>query len=148
MKPTEQEIDQTFEIIQDILEDPRINLKSNAEVKSGYEAALEVLDGNMQMEDIAQMPTGIQARAIAVLALDYMNGICTQEDLVCVPLRTVPEKPWQDKIIADITAKTTLSTKQAAEIYKFYGFNKYKVDKLIEKAAAEGKEVYAYFKEL
>lgn len=90
--PTEEEIDQTFDLIQDRLEDPRIRLAANIQVKRGYEAALDILEGIKDESDINEIQ-GVQASAIASLACDYLLGDCTQKVLLGVPLRGTPIKP-------------------------------------------------------
>ncbi len=90
--PTEEEIDQTFDLIQDRLEDPRMNNPLNVQVKRGYEAALNILDGVIKEDEIVNI-NGVQASAIAVLASDYLKGECTQKVLLGVPLKGVPIKP-------------------------------------------------------
>ena len=90
--PSEKEIDETFEIIQDILEDLRMKNPANAQVKLGYEVSLDILDGSKTMEDIVQVK-GVQASAIAMLAVDYQKGECSQKILVNVPLKGSPIKP-------------------------------------------------------
>lgn len=85
--PTEEEIDQTFELIQDRLEDPRMKLKQNQQVKLGYEKALDVLDGTLEEADINEIK-GVQASAIASLTFDYLRGDFSQEHLLAVPLKS------------------------------------------------------------
>lgn len=90
--PTEEEIDQTFELIQDRLEDPRMSLVTNIQVKRGYEAALDILEFSKVESDIKEIQ-GVQASAIASLAVDYLKGECSQKVLLGVPLKGSPIKP-------------------------------------------------------
>lgn len=84
--PTEEEIDQTFELIQDRLEEPAMSLAKNQQVKLGYENALNILDGTMSEAEIVNIKS-VQASAIAVLAADYLKGECSQKVLLGVPLK-------------------------------------------------------------
>lgn len=90
--PTEEEIDETFDMIQDIFEDHRIGKPENAQVKLGYETALDILDGTKSMPDISKVH-GVQASAIAVLAVDYLKGEISRDVLLSVPLKGSPLKP-------------------------------------------------------
>ena len=84
--PTEQEKDETFDLIQDRLEEPLMKDKVNVQVRTGYEAALKILDGEMQEHEIVNIK-GVQASAIAMITFDYLKGTCTQQVLVNVPLK-------------------------------------------------------------
>jgi len=90
--PTEEEIDRTFDLIQDRLEEVGMKLAVNIQVKRGYEAALDILEGIKNESDINEIQ-GVQASAIASLACDYLLGDCSQKVLLGVPLRGVPIKP-------------------------------------------------------
>ena len=85
--PAEQEIDETFDLIQDRLEEPAMKLAKNQQVKLGYEKALEVLDGTIKMQEQIADIKGVQASAIASLTLDYLKGECSQKALLGVPLK-------------------------------------------------------------
>lgn len=89
--PTEEEIDQTFDLIQDRLEEPQMSLAVNIQVKRGYEAALDILEFSKVESDINEIQ-GVQASAIAMLAADYLKGECSQKALLGVPLRGSPIK--------------------------------------------------------
>ncbi|HEY1054247.1 MAG TPA: hypothetical protein VGE24_03905 [Emticicia sp.] len=84
--PTQDEIDQTYDLIIERLEESLINEKQNEPVKSGYEFVLEILDGNKQESDIAELKT-LQARAIASLTFDYLKGQISQKNFLGVPLK-------------------------------------------------------------
>ena len=90
--PTEEEIDQTFDLIQDRLEEVGMNLALNIQVKRGYEAALDILEGVKDASDINEIQ-GVQASAIASLAVDYLLGDCSQKILLGVPLKGSTVKP-------------------------------------------------------
>lgn len=90
--PSEEQIDETFELIQDRLEDPRMSSPINIQVKRGYEAALDILEFTKNESDI-NLIQGVQASAIASLAVDYLKGDCSQKVLLGVPLKSVSIKP-------------------------------------------------------
>ena len=84
--PTQEEIDQTYDLIIDKLENPLIDLKANEQVRIGYEAALKILDGEMKEPEIMQIK-GVQASAIASLTFDYLRDDFSQEKLLGVPIK-------------------------------------------------------------
>lgn len=86
MIPTEQEINETFDLIQDRLEESLMSEKQNSQVRIGYENALNILDGTMNEHEIVNIK-GVQASAIAMITFDYLKGDCTQQVLVNVPLK-------------------------------------------------------------
>lgn len=86
--PTEDEIEETVSKIYDRLENPAVNKAINAGVKEGYEEAIDILvDDKKDYKLISSSLKTVQGRAIAVLAVDYLNGECTQEVLLGVPIR-------------------------------------------------------------
>ena len=87
MKTTEGEIDETFDLIQDRLEEELMKLPINQQPRLGYEVSLDILEGKKTFADIANVK-GVQASAIAMLAVDYLNGECTREVLLGVPLKS------------------------------------------------------------
>lgn len=89
MKPTEQEFDETFDLIQDRLDLPLMKENQNNQIRIGYEKALEVFEGAITMQEQIADIKGVQASAIASLALDYLKGECTQKILLGVPLKYV-----------------------------------------------------------
>lgn len=92
MKPTEQEINETFDLIQDRLEEGLMSEKQNSQVRIGYENALNILDDTMQEHEIVNVK-GVQASAIAMITFDYLKGECTQQILLGVPLKQSLIKP-------------------------------------------------------
>jgi glycogen synthase len=88
IRPTEDEIEDTITKIYDRLDLPAINKALNAAVKEGYEEAINILvdDKNNYFLISSNLKT-VQGRAIAVLAVDYLNGECTQEVLLGVPIK-------------------------------------------------------------
>lgn len=92
MKPTEQEINETFDLIQDRLEESLMSEKQNSQVRIGYENALNILDGTMKEHEIVNIK-GVQASAIAMITFDYLKGECTQKILLGIPLKKALIKP-------------------------------------------------------
>jgi hypothetical protein len=87
--PTEEQIEETLRIINDIPERPEIDLLKNAAVKEGYDLAAEILAEDIQeyeKADFARVKS-VQGRAIAALAIDYLIGECEQKVLVGVPVK-------------------------------------------------------------
>ena len=87
--PTEDEIEETLQIINDILERPEIDLLKNAAVKEGYDLAAEILAEDIRDYTKADFDRvkSVQGRAIAGLAIDYLLGECEQKVLVGVPVK-------------------------------------------------------------
>ena len=86
------DIDQCIKLIQDRLDDPLMDLPQNARVKEGYIKALEILKKkvcNYTGAGIKNL-SNTQSRAIAVLAVDYLNGECDILVLTSIPL-WIPE---------------------------------------------------------
>ena len=103
--PTEDQIEETIQLINDRLDLPEIDLPKNAAVKEGYEEAVDILVlDKRKLEDtnIRALKT-IQGRFIAGMALDYLLGDCKQDVLVNVPIKGVvntsskeqEEKAWE-----------------------------------------------------
>jgi hypothetical protein len=87
--PTETEIEDTLQKLQDRLEEKAMSLSANAAVKEGYEESVDILaDDRRTYAGIDKLKT-TQGRVIAVLAVDYLNGECTAEVLLGVPLKEV-----------------------------------------------------------
>lgn len=87
--PSEEQIEETLQIINDVLERPEIDLLKNAAVKEGYDLAAEILAEDIRdytKADFARIRT-TQGRAIAGLAIDYLIGECEQKVLVGVPVK-------------------------------------------------------------
>lgn len=88
IRPSEGEIEATIQLINDILELPQIDLLKNTSVKEGYDEAVDILvEDKRSYGQISNALKSVQARAIAVLAVDYLNGECTREILVGVPVK-------------------------------------------------------------
>jgi hypothetical protein len=85
----EKEIKNCIRAIKKRLDDKRVNRFCNSSVKTGYIKSLEILEKNIcNYEDanIKELPT-VQSRAIAVLAVDFLNGECTESVLLGVPIK-------------------------------------------------------------
>lgn len=84
-KPTDDQIQEAIRMIEKRFEDKRINMTKNHAVKEGYTKAIEVLkSGKLDYDGLIT----VQGRAIAAIAFDYLNGECSQEVLVNVPLKS------------------------------------------------------------
>ena len=92
----QKDIDQCIKLIQDRLDDSLMDLPQNARVKEGYIKALEILNKRMNnytgigIESLCNA----QSRAIAVRAVDYVNGDCSPSLLTDVPIFV----PYKSKI--------------------------------------------------
>ncbi len=85
----EKNIKSCVKAIKKRLKDKRINLACNYSVKSGYIKSLEILNKritNFQDAGIESLTT-VQARAIAFLAVDFLNEECTESILTNVPIK-------------------------------------------------------------
>ena len=87
--PNEDEIEETIQLINDILERPEIDLLKNYAVKEGYDLAVDILveDKRDIKEAGIENLKSVQGRAIAALAIDYLLGECSQKVLVGVVLK-------------------------------------------------------------
>lgn len=83
------DIDQCIKLIQDRLDDPLMDLPQNARVKEGYIKALEILKKkvcNYTGAGIKNL-SNTQSRAIAILAVDFVSGECSEQILIGVPIK-------------------------------------------------------------
>lgn len=91
--PTEDEIEDTLQKINDILDRPAIKNPVNTSIRQGYTEAAGILaDDRRTYAGIAANVPSTQGRAIAVIAVDYLNGGITAEQLLNVPLKPIPFK--------------------------------------------------------
>lgn len=96
--PNEDQIEETISKIYDRLENPAVNKAINSAVKEGYEEAIDILvDDKNDYKLINSSLKTVQGRAIAVLAVDYLNGECTKEVLLGVPIKEKLEDKLQKK---------------------------------------------------
>ena len=87
--PSEADISQTITLIRNRFKNPAIEKPVNKSVHAGYRQAIVVLAEGITDYDKAgleQIDT-VQARAIVVMACDYLRGEATQQALVNVPLK-------------------------------------------------------------
>lgn len=88
IRPSDDEIEVTIQLINDILDSSQIDLLKNKSVKEGYDEAVDILvEDKRSYGQISTTLKSVQGRAIAVLAVDYLNGECTREILVGVPIK-------------------------------------------------------------
>lgn len=81
--PTDKDVDDTISVI----EQRMVGKDENTPVFKGYKAALTVLcKRNNKIPDIKELDS-IQARSIAFLAIDYLNGDCVRDILTNIPLQ-------------------------------------------------------------
>lgn len=89
---TEEEIQSTIALINERRQEPALKQPANAEVKAGYREALRVLrNKDESLEHIAANCTSVQARCIAWLAVDYLQGECEQKVLCNMPIKPLEE---------------------------------------------------------
>ena len=87
VKPVEGQIKQTIQDIKKRLAELDINKPVNRAIKEGYQEVINILvEDRRTYEGIDALRT-VQGRAIAVLGVDYLNGECSKEVLVGVPLK-------------------------------------------------------------
>ncbi|MDQ1086672.1 MULTISPECIES: hypothetical protein [unclassified Siphonobacter] len=82
MKPSPLEIQRTITLIARKLATPAIQLERNYSQKEGFEEAYRILEENCTSYNLIKVLETRHARAIAILAVDYMNGSCEQSKLV------------------------------------------------------------------
>lgn len=86
--PSKAEINQTVEIIQKKIDSGKLS----DQVAKGYEEALNILVyGKSSYRDISPTLVGDQARAIGILAVDYLNGEVSQMVLVGIERQSEDE---------------------------------------------------------
>lgn len=86
---TNKEIIDTIAKIENKLADPRMAIPENASVKEGYQKAIEILKNKTDNISNAKLEalSCVQSRAIATLAIDFINGECPQYVLLGVPIK-------------------------------------------------------------
>lgn len=85
----DKEIQSVIQGIQERLNDKRVNRYCNAPVKEGYIKSLEILEKKITdyKEAEIELLRSTQSRAIAVLAVDFLNGECEKRVLLGVPIK-------------------------------------------------------------
>ncbi|GAB3701341.1 hypothetical protein GCM10027592_29340 [Spirosoma flavus] len=87
MKPTEAQIQQTIRDIGKRLKADQMEKPINRAIKEGYTEVYNVLvEGRTNYDGIDSLRT-VQGRAIAVLAVDYLNGEVEKHVLLGVPFK-------------------------------------------------------------
>lgn len=90
---TEEEIQSAITLINQRRQEAGMKLPANAEVKAGYREALRVLcDKDESLEHIAAKCQSVQARCIAWLAVDFLQGECSQKVLCNIPIKQLEEE--------------------------------------------------------
>lgn len=90
---TEEEIQSAITLINQRRQEAGMKLPANAEVKAGYREALRVLcDKDESLEHIAANCQSVQARCIAWLAVDFLQGECSQKVLCNIPIKHLEEE--------------------------------------------------------
>ena len=90
---TEEEIQSAITLINQRRQEAGMKLPANAEVKAGYREALRVLcDKDESLEQIAANCQSVQARCIAWLAVDFLQGECSQKVLCNIPIKQLEEE--------------------------------------------------------
>lgn len=87
--PSEEQIEAMITKIEARLAEKAINRTENQPVKDGYTMAVEILcNRQTDYAGIETLPTD-QARAIAMLAVDYLKGDCHELVLSQVPIKMI-----------------------------------------------------------
>lgn len=85
---TEEEVQSTIAQLNERRQQPQLKLASNEQVKVGYREALRVLcDKDENLQHIVEHCEIVQARCIAWLAVDYLQGQCEANVLLDIPLK-------------------------------------------------------------
>ncbi len=82
MKPSLAEVQRTLTLILRKLASPDLALDRNYSQKEGFEEAFRILEENCTSYHAIKELETRHARAIAILAVDYMNGSCDQSKLI------------------------------------------------------------------
>ena len=81
--PTQNEIQETIDLINKKMESLKMKSTGNENVMEGYAEALRLLNENSSSYDhISASLQSDSSRAIAVLAVDYLNGECSRKMLL------------------------------------------------------------------
>lgn len=89
--PTDADIERVIAKLHERLAEKAINRQSNFAIKEGYAKAVELLKS--RITDLTKSAVGdlktVQGRAIAMCAIDYLVGKCSEETLCGVPIKKV-----------------------------------------------------------
>lgn len=83
------EIKECIKLIKDRFKEPGMSDPQNSSVKAGYQKAVEILrkrSTDFKKMDIQYLPSS-QAKAIAFIAIDYLNEDAEKEMLLNIPLK-------------------------------------------------------------
>lgn len=92
MKRTPLQLRHCANLIKNRLAGKTINEERNKEVVAGYKAAISIITKGIDRiveYDLSDLHTP-QARAIAFLAVDFVNGITSEKILLRIPLKKKP----------------------------------------------------------
>jgi len=88
-KPTDTDIKRIIAKLEDRLAEKAMNRHDNLAVREGYAKAVELLKS--RITDLTKSAIGdlrtVQGRAIAMCAMDYLIGQCSEETLCGVPIK-------------------------------------------------------------
>jgi Holliday junction resolvase-like predicted endonuclease len=83
--PSEEQIEETIQMISRKLQHPVTNREENLSIKNGYREAIKILVGNIRSYgEIDLMLEAGTSLSIAVMAVDYLNGECSQKALLAI----------------------------------------------------------------
>ena len=86
--PSNEEIRETISFISKKLDVPEMGLLENEPFKEGYSAAIKVLTNDIRTyEMLSQNLTTLGGKAIAILAVNYLNGECSQKTLLAFGIK-------------------------------------------------------------
>jgi hypothetical protein len=90
-KPTDTDIERVISKLEERLAEKAINRNVNFAVKEGYAKSVELLKSrttDLTKSAIGDLQT-VQGRAIAMCAMDYLQGLCSEETLCGVLMKTM-----------------------------------------------------------
>jgi len=85
-KPSQEKIDESLQLIKDILLLPEMKTLENAGKNEGYQMAIHILTKNLHTVGQVkwdELKTK-ESWAIATAAVDYLNGECSQRNLIAL----------------------------------------------------------------
>lgn len=83
------EIKECIKLIKDRFKEPGMSDPQNSSVKAGYQKAVEILrkrSTDFKKMEVQYLPSS-QAKAIAFIAIDYLNEDAEKEVLLNIPLK-------------------------------------------------------------
>ena len=85
--PTDGVKNRVINVISEKLNDPRSDLPENAQAKEGLLEARQIIMSGKTDYDGLERLSGAQSRAIACLAVDFLNGTCEDKFFIDFPLK-------------------------------------------------------------